>query len=110
MPKTIEQAKRVMAAASPEAARLLGAGVSRPCAQARYNNAAAAALADPDAGLTRPERELIASFIEGNGTPPREYMLRVRLTESEHNALDDMARRAGLDMSEYVREQLFTER
>ena len=96
-------AKRLIAL-SQEGARLLGMGVSRPCFQGRYNAAAQAALADPEANLTAEERRLIASFVEPEqGDAPRSFMLRVRLTESERDRIQQLADEAGMDMSEYVR-------
>ncbi len=70
---TITAAKRLIAAESPEGLRLLGAGVSRPCSQDRYNRAAEAALSDATAHFTADERRLIASFMaetRGQGRPP----------------------------------------
>lgn len=40
-------------------------------------------------------------------TLPRDYTLRVRLTQSERAQLQDQAEQAGMDMSEYVRGKLF---
>ena len=95
-------AKRLIAL-SQEGARLLGMGVSRPCFQGRYNTAAQAALADPEANLTAEERRLIASFVEPESGELRSSMLRVRLTDSERDRIQQLADEAGMDMSEYVR-------
>lgn len=103
----IAQAKRLIAAHSIEGLRILGAGVSKPCYQGRYNLAATAALADPGSGLTADERRIIASFIEGEGEEDRSFMLRVRLTESERDRLQAMADEAGQSMSELVRSRVF---
>lgn len=106
---TIADAKRLIAASSLEGMRILGAGVSKPCFQGRYNAAAVAALADQLAELTADERRLIASFIEvEEDDPPRSFMLRVRLTPAEHDQLQAMAdSEAGGDMSDLVRAKLF---
>lgn len=100
---TIGDAKRLVAL-SPEGARLLGAGVYRPCHQGRYNAAAEAALSDETVGYTPEERRLIAEFIEAEEEGPREFMLRVRLSDSERGMLERLATTAGLSMSEYVRQ------
>ena len=104
----ISTAKRLIARESPTGLRLLGAGVSRPCAPARYDLAATAALADGDAQFSRAERELIASFIsDGGETDNRSgYTLRVRLNESERVTLERLAADAGIGLSEYVRREL----
>ena len=104
-PATLADAKRLIAAASAEAARLLGPGVSHPTSQDRYTRAARAALADPAAQLTPDERRLIASFIPHADGPAarRETTLQVRLTPDEHAALQERAAAAGLKVSEYVR-------
>jgi hypothetical protein len=110
MPKTIADAKRLMAAKSPSAAEALGTGVFKNCSQARVNNAASIALADHDADFTPDERKLIASFIESEGDDePRSFMLRVRLTETEQERLQEMAATQHMDMSEYTRWKLFEE-
>ena len=106
MGNTIQDAKRTIAASSLEGMRLLGAGVSKPCAQVRYNIAAQAALADADAHLTPHQRELIASFIESTEPETRGYTLRVRLTESEHDELESRAETERMELSEYVRHVL----
>ena|SRR5450756_1496119 len=100
----INDAKRLIAGASIEGLRILGAGVSKPCYQGRYNLAATAALEDPKAVLTTEERRLIASFIEEEGEEARGFTLRVRLTESERDAIQAAAEKAGRTMSEYVRD------
>ena len=74
----IADAKRIVAAGSREGARLLGAGVSKPCYQGRYNIAAQAALADSEAGFTTEERQIIAAFIaeEGEESETRDMFIR----------------------------------
>jgi len=105
---TIGDAKRLVAL-SPEGARLLGAGVYRPCHQGRYNAAAEAALRDEAAGYTQEERRLIAEFIEPEDDGPREFMLRVRMSDAERGTLERLATAAGLSMSEYVRQAVLGE-
>ena len=110
MPKTLADAKRLMAAKSPTAAEALGAGVFKNCSQARMNHAASIALADHEADFTPAERTLIASFIESESDDePRSFMLRVRLTETEQERLQEMADAQKMDMSEYTRWKLFEE-
>jgi hypothetical protein len=103
--RDLMKAKRLIAMASAEAAAVLGVGVAGPCSQARYNRAAGAALADPEAKgiLTTEDRRLIASFLEPEEEGARGYSLRVRLSRDEHGRLQDLAAAAGLTMSEYVR-------
>ena len=100
----IAEAKRLIAVASTDGMRLLGAGVYRHCSQARYNDAATAALNDPAAGLSPEERRLIAAFIEGEDPESRMgYTLRVRLNEGERVWLGALAKEAGVSLSEYAR-------
>lgn len=105
---TISDAKQLIAL-SPEGLRILGAGVYRPCYQGRYNAAAEAALQDSTVGYTPDERRLIASFIEPEDDGLREFMLRVRMNESERGTLERLAAAAGLSMSEYVRQAILGE-
>lgn len=103
----INTAKRLMASVSLEAAQILGAGVSRPCHAGRYNAAASAVLSDPTLDLTPEQRDLIASHIEGESEPgAREFMLRVRMSRDEWDALQASAEAVGQSMSEYVRAAL----
>lgn len=105
MDEGLNAAKRLIAAASREGARILGAGVSKPCAQARYNHAAVAALMDPAANYSQDERRLIGSFIqEGGGHLGAP--LSIRLDAGQRAALESGARAAGLSISEYARAQL----
>ena len=104
---SLADAKRLIAL-SPEGLRILGAGVSRPCYAGRYNMAARLALEDATTDYTLGERRLIASFIEAEeDEAPREFMLRVRLTEPERARLATLAEAAGLSMSEHVRRAVF---
>jgi hypothetical protein len=106
---TIQDAKRIIAASSLEGMRILGAGVSRECSPARYNQAASAALADPDAQMTPEERRTVAIFISSpNDDEPedRAETLRVRLTKSEKAELRFRADAEGMDLSDYVRHEL----
>lgn len=110
MPKTLADAKRLMAAKSPDAAEVLGAGVFKNCSQARVNQAASLALADRNADFTPAERALIVSFIESETDDEhRSFMLRVRLTPMEQERLQEMADAQKMDVSEFVRYKLFEE-
>ena len=100
----IAEAKRLIAVASTDGMRLLGAGVYRHCSQARYNDAATAALNDPATDLSPEERRLIASHIEHEDSENRMgYTLRVRLSEAERAELETAAGEADLSLSEYAR-------
>lgn len=105
---TIGDAKRLIAL-SPDGLRILGAGVYKPCYQGRYNAAAEGALSDGAVAYTAEERRVIASFIEPEDESPREFMLRVRLSERERGTLERQAAAAGLNMSEYVRQAVLGE-
>src|SRR5262249_10915510 len=117
MPKGLDEqstslavAKVLIAAASPIGAATLGAAVSGPCTQERYNRAASAALANPESGLSEEERRLIASFVAAPGPSAqkvRDYLLRVRLTDEERARLDTLAAAARMDISQYTRARLF---
>jgi len=103
---TITDAKRLIAL-SPAGARILGSGLTRPCPQARYNAAAAAALQDANAGYSLEQRQIIASFIEPESEDARTVMLHVRLSERERQELAKRAEAAGCSLSEFVRQRLF---
>lgn len=105
---TIGNAKRLIAL-SPEGLRILGAGVYKPCFQGRYNAAAEGALSDGTVAYTPEERRLIASFIEPEEEGAREFMLRVRMSDTERGTLERLAASAGLSMSEYVRQTVLGE-
>lgn len=105
---TIGDAKRLIAL-SPEGLRTLGAGVYKSCYQGRYNTAAEGALSDGTVSYTPEERRLIAEFIEPEEEGPREFMLRVRLSDGERGTLERLAAQAGLSMSEYVRQTVIGE-
>jgi hypothetical protein len=105
---TIGDAKRLIAL-SPEGLRILGAGVYKPCYQGRYNAAAEGALSDGTVKYTPEERRLIAEFIEAESDSPREFMLRVRMSDAERGTLERLATAAGLSMSEYVRQTVLGE-
>ncbi len=101
---TITDAKRLIAVRSQEGARLLGMGMSGPCTPARYARAAAAALADPEAGLSREQRALIAEYIVPDDEPERRgRLLTVRMTEQELADFQTAAEAAGMSASEWVR-------
>lgn len=101
---SIADAKRLIAAASPEAARLLGPGISGLCSQNRYNIAARAALADPESQLTIAERRAIAAFMDHDGAPDvRDTSLHIRVSKPELARVAARAEAAGMSISEYVR-------
>ncbi len=108
---TIQEAARILMAHSLEAARLLARPrPDSPIFQQIYNRVAADVLSDPQQALTPQERALVAQFVDMQPDPEtRSFMLHVRLTEEQRAALQDMADRAGLGMSEYVRSRLFDE-
>jgi DNA replication initiation complex subunit (GINS family) len=99
----ITTAKRLIAANSVEGARLLGAGVSRPIYQGRYNLAAAAALADTEAQLTPEERRLIAEYITDESNEVRSRSIQVRVTDDELANIRTNAEAAGQTVSDYLR-------
>lgn len=105
--ESLDDAKRKIAAASIDGARLLGAGVSKPCSQARYNNAARAALQDPAANLSPEDRRLISSFIAGGDTDNLESPLSIRVNALQRAQLENAAADAGVVLSEYIRLKLF---
>lgn len=78
-------------------------------AQRAAHAAAEGALSDGTVGYTPEERRLIASFIEPEEEGPREFMLRVRLSDAERGTLERLATAAGLNMSEYVRQTVLGE-
>jgi len=105
--QSIDDAKRIIAASSINGARLLGAGVSRPCSQARYNNAARAALQDPEAKLSPEDRWLIASFVTGDDVANLESPISIRVNARQRSQLENAANDAGMALSEYIRAKLF---
>ncbi len=110
---TIEAAKQIIAASSAPGAHRLGAGAFRRCSPARYNLAALAALADPDARMSDEERRLVGSFVtteDASGTPAfRRVSITIRMTSEERDRLVDLAQRAGTSVSDLVREKALAE-
>jgi hypothetical protein len=97
-PRASEQAIRTIAAVRNNS----------PVIQIRYANVLIMALADPEADFTQAERELLAAVIETPGTATRDFTLHLRLTSSERVELEQAAQTAGLSLSEYSRQQLFS--
>lgn len=95
-----------LAALSREAARVLGHGTMRPCADVRVRQAVAAALADPDVGDTA-RRELagVAADLATNEVERdvRDVTLRFLVTQDEADEIRARAESVGQTMSDYVR-------
>ena len=96
-PRAAEEAIRTIAAARNNS----------PVVQIRYLNTLQRALADPEATFSPDERDLLADGIETPESESREFMLRVRLTDTERSMLQAAADETGTSMSEYVRRKLF---
>lgn len=104
---------KIIIARSPRAAEtavrtILAARNNSPVLQTRYANVLIMAMADPEATFTPEERALLAEGFEAPESTSRDFMLRVRLTDQERAALQQLADRDGIGMSEYVRRKLFT--
>jgi hypothetical protein len=96
--------------AAEEALRTLAAARNNsPVLQIRYNVLLIRAFADPNAAFSNDERALLASAIEAPETDSRDFMLRVRLTDAERANLESASAAAGLSMSEFTRQKLFTD-
>jgi hypothetical protein len=65
------------------------------------------AFSDSQATFTPEERAALVDLAEPVRSGPRDYTLRVRLTEAEQSALQRLADEAGTSLSEYVRSRLF---
>jgi hypothetical protein len=109
----IIEALKIIIAKSPNAAEeairtIAAARNNSPILQVRYSNVLIRALADPRAEFTPDERELLAAVIETPGTATRDFTLNLRLTSSERVELEQAAQTAGLSLSEYSRQQLFS--
>lgn len=93
-----------LAALSAEAARVLGPGTLRPCADVRVRQAVAAALADP-ALTDRARREVagLAADLATDEPEARALTLRFRASDAEAEAIRARAEAAGLTLSDYVR-------
>ncbi len=102
----ITTAKRLIASHSQEGARLLGAGVFKPCYQGRYNLAAQTALQDPEAGLSPEERELIAGFIVGEDNPGTRNRFIRNLDESLYRRVAGRAAERGINIGEAINEAM----
>lgn len=95
-----------LAALSSEAARVLGHGTMRPCADVRVRNAVAAALSDPT--LSAAARREIGGMAAELATTEEEretrnITLRFLVTEDEADEIRARAEAAGQTMSDYVR-------
>ena len=108
----MEQALKLIISKSQNAAGhamqvLQAIRTNSPVTQLRYNQAVQIALNDPNAYWEPEERALLASHLGTGDMDSRDFMLRVRLTETERLALQDAADAAGENMSDYVRGRLF---
>jgi len=93
---------------SAEAAKaIMAINKKSPAVDMRCNNVAVRALEDLDANFTEGERTAIADLMSETETESREFMLRVRLTSTEHAELEEMAGNENLSISEYVRRKIF---
>lgn len=95
-----------LAALSSEAARVLGHGTMRPCADVRVRNAVSAALADPN--LTAAARREISGVAADLASTDderetRTVTLRFLVTEDEADEIRSRAEAAGQTMSDFVR-------
>lgn len=75
----------------------------------RYNRVAEMALSDPGANFTPEERARIVGFIEPVEDGQQEgytEMLRVRLTRTQMDTIEEAARKAGMNTSDYVRSRI----
>ena len=109
----IIEACRIIISRSPNAAEeairtISAARNNSPVLQTRYLNTLQRALADPQAEFTREERETLSMSIGDVKIEGRDYMLRIRLTDSEHDALESAASAAGITMSDYARDKIFS--
>ncbi len=77
-----------------------------PIVQIRYQRVLQMALANND-DWTPAERAILAEPLEASESSGRDFMLRVRLTDTERAELQRLADEAGIGMSEYVRRKLF---
>jgi hypothetical protein len=98
--------KKFIAAASQDAAQILGTGINRPCDQERVNNAIAAALADPKANLSPDDREKISRYLMPDQNT-KSHMIHVRVSPEEREQIIYEAEQAGLSMTEYLRRKIF---
>lgn len=109
----MEQALKLIISKSPDAMReaiktLQAISVKSPVVQQRYNHVVEMALNDPQAEFTADERGMLANSLAVPESETRNFMLRVRLTQSERAALQASANDANVDMSEFVRRKLFS--
>jgi hypothetical protein len=103
---------RMIIAKSPSQAAEAGKAImainkKSPWADMRCNHVAIGALEDPAADFTDEERSAIADLMSEEETETRDYILRVRLTNSERLELEEKTTDKGLSISEYVRQKLF---
>lgn len=78
-----------------------------PVVQQRYNHVAEIALNDASAEWTPSEKLSIIEHIDQVGSVGREFVLHVRLTDTERDELQLAADAAGTNMSEYARRMIF---
>lgn len=78
-----------------------------PIVQKRLNIVATIALDDSMAGFDQDEINLITQLLNTEDRGRRTYTLPIRLTESEGQELERLAKEAGMTMSEYIRSKIF---
>jgi len=106
-------ALRLMIARSPQASGqaidcIKAIKAKSPVLQHRYNRAAEAAFADPNAEFAPDERELIASYIDDEGGDgPKLLDVRIRVDQAEKAAIQQMATDAGMTVTEFIRSKIF---
>jgi hypothetical protein len=106
----MENAIRLIIVKSPAAAgaamkTLQAIRAKSPAVSTRYAQTVESALSDPQANFTPEERETLLENISSVDT--RDFMLRVRLTEEERQAIQMAADAARQTISDYVRSKLF---
>jgi hypothetical protein len=109
---TMLDALKLIAGRSTDAMRealkaIQAVNAGSPVVQQRYNQVAEIALNDASAEFTAEEKLAIIEHIDQVGSVGREFVLHVRLTDSERDELQLAADAAGTNMSGYARRMLF---
>lgn len=112
MTTTMLDALKLIAGRSTDAMRealraIQAVNAGSPVAQQKYNQVAEIALNDASAGFTPAEISSVIDHIALVGSVGREYMLHIRLTDTERDELQLAADTAGASMSAYARRMLF---
>ena len=108
----MEEALKLIIARSPNAAReaitcMRALAAKSPVVMQRYMHAMELALNDPTAIFSPKERVLLAEPLEVSEDENRSKTLRIRLTDSEWETLNEWAAKANMDKSKYVRSVVF---